>query len=167
MPNKAPILNVPRSIREDIPGHYDLKENSPCSKDRDHAIDDDDDLIFGALDEEESPKEILDQRSLSTDEGIHLNSESDHPTVVKRERATSSMSTVDDEWDHILPITDGEGPVPTVHHLQSIQEKNVVEPIIGMSNFRAKHRLRRRSKITTLGRWKEAVKKVVKLKDPW
>jgi len=168
MPNKAPILNVPKSIREDVSGHYDRKTNVSFSKDDDHVmVDDDDDLIFGALDDDNSPKEISEQRSLSTDEGIHLNSETDQPTTIKRERATSSMSTVDDEWDHFLPITEGDGPIASLHHLQSIHEKSSIEPIIGMSNFRLKHRLRHRSKTNTIGRWKEAVKKVVQLKDPW
>ena len=131
-----------------------LNTSQPIDKQKHHH--DDDDLIFGAIDDENSSKDT------STDEGIHL------PTniqrAVKRERANSSISTLDDEWDSILPITDGDGPI---HCLQPITEKNNSEQNIGIDNFRPKHRLRRRSKIHSLGRWRDAIKKAVLLKDPW
>lgn len=167
MPHKAPILNVPRSIREDVPNSCD---QSPCFDETDETHDadefDEDDLIFGAMDDEQPSKlHPMDQRSPSTDEGIHLHH--DKERVVKRERANSSISTIDDEWDHILPITEGDGLTSSYHHLQSIQEASTIEPIIGMSNFRVKHRLRRRSRQSTISRWRDAIKKVVQLKDPW
>jgi hypothetical protein len=139
------ILNVPKSIREDDKNDHKEKEKEN---------DDDDDLIFGSLDDEKSPP--------STDEGIHLHSNIER--TKKRERTHSSLSNADDEWENILPITESDGPI---NRLQSINEKNSNEQIIGMSNFRAKHRLRRRSKPNTFVRWSDAVKKVVQLKDPW
>jgi hypothetical protein len=117
----------------------------------------DDDLIFGALDNEKSPS--IDERE------IHLRFENER--TKKRERTSSSISIADDEWENILPITESDGLSTSINHLQSIHEKSSPEQIIGMSNFRAKHRLRRRSKTNTLVRWKDAVKKVVQLKDPW
>lgn len=168
MPHKAPILNVPKSIREDDTGQYDSHQQGQDDDDDDDESpdeDDDDDLIFGALEEEYALQEISDKTSPSADEGLQLHPDRDR--TKKRERAHSSISTVDDDWDHILPITDGDGPFYGGHHLQSIHEKSSIEPIIGMSNFRVKHRLRRRSRTTTLDRWKDAVRKVVQLKDPW
>ena len=167
MPHKAPTLNVPKSIREDDTGQHDSSQHDQGDDDDDESLDedDDDDLIFGALEEEYALQEISDNISPSTDEGIHLHADRDR--IKKRERTHSSISTVDDDWDNILPITEGDGPFNAGHHLQSIHEKSSIEPIIGMSNFRVKHRLRRRSRTTTLERWKDAVKKVVLLKDPW
>jgi hypothetical protein len=167
----APILNVPRSIREDESddhndtkqGHQEEEEEEEEEENEDE--DDDDDLIFGALDDEDSSKDKLDGTSLSTDEKLHL--QSDTKRTKKRERTYSSMSAVDDEWDNMLSITDGEGPSMSHNHYLSMNEKNSFEQVIGMSNFRAKHRLRRRSKTNALIRWKYAVKKVVQLKDPW
>ncbi len=157
-------LNVPKSIREDdtndqIQVHQKEKEKEDQDDDDD---DDDDDLIFGALDDESYSNDKHDVNTPSTDEGIHLHS--DIERIKKRERTYSSISAADDEWDNMLPITEGDGPI---NRLQSINEKNFNEQNIGMSNFRAKHRLRRRSKTNTLVRWKDAVKKVVQLKDPW
>jgi hypothetical protein len=132
---------------------HESKQVHHVKKDHD---DDDDDLIFGALDEDSNSKD----KSPLTDEGIHF--PKDVERTKKRERTSSSISTADDEWENILPITESDG---LIHQLQSINEKNSSEQIIGMSNFRAKHRLRRRSK--TLIRWKDAVKKAAHLKDPW
>ncbi len=140
------------SVREDI------NDSKRVHQARKEVVDDDDDLIFGALDDDNDLKD----KSPSTDEGIHL--PTDIERTKKRERTSSSISTADDEWENILPITESDG---LIHQLQSINEKNSFEQIIGMSNFRAKHRLHRRSKTTTLVRWKDAVKKVVQLKDPW
>lgn len=147
MSSMAPMLNIPKSIRED---HKNEQKQVYQKAKEDN---DDDDLIFGALDDEKSP---------STDEGIHLPTEIEQ--TKKRERAHSSISTVDDEWENMLPITEGDG---NLNRLESINEKNSNEQIIGMSNFRAKHRLRRRSKPNTLNRWKDAVRKAAHLKDPW
>jgi hypothetical protein len=138
------ILNIPKSIREDDINHPNNSEE-------------DDDLIFGALDNEKSPS--IDERD------IHYPSENER--TKKRERTSSSISTTDGEWENILPITESDGLLSSTNHLESINEKSSTEQIIGMSNFRAKHRLRRRSKSNTLVRWKDAVKKVVQLKDPW
>ncbi len=138
-----------------------IRENTYDSKQVHHNKnddDDDDDLIFGALDDENDSK----NKSPLTDEGIHL--PIDLERAKKRERTNSSISTADDEWENILPITESDG---LIHHFQSINEKNSFEQIIGMSNFRAKHRLRRRSKTTTLIRWKDAMRKAAHLKDPW
>ncbi|CAF0909171.1 unnamed protein product [Adineta steineri] len=158
----APILNVPISILEnDINHRNDKKQHRHLKETKDNNQDDE--LIFGALDDEDSSKN---EKSPSTDEGIHLHSSIER-TQKKRERAHSSISTVDDDWENMLPITEGGGPVTSNTSLQSINEKSSKEQIIGMSNFRAKHRLRRRSKTNSLVRWKEAVKKVVQLKDPW
>lgn len=148
------ILNIPESISKDQ--NRDNKQIYANHKE------DDDDLIFGALDDENSSKDTFDNKSPSTDEGIHLSTNIQRTN--KRERANSSISTLDDEWDSILPITDGDGPI---NCLQPITEKTPNEQIIGMANFRPKHRLRRRSKINSLGRWKDAIKKAVLLKDPW
>ena len=120
--------------------------------------DDDDDLIFGALDEDNNSKD----KSPFPDEGIHL--PKDVERTKKRERTSSSISTADDEWENILPITESDG---VIHQFQSNNENNSSEEIIGMSNFRTKHRLHRRSKTSTLIRWKNAVKKAAHLKDPW
>jgi hypothetical protein len=144
----APILNVPILFDEDETSQHGGKNQS-------HQKDQDDDLIFGALDEE----------SPSTDEGICLRSSIER--TKKRERAYSSISIVDDQWENILPITEGDGFCTSINHLQSINGKSSTEPIIGMSNFRVKHRLRRRSIPNALVRWKSAVKKVIELKDPW
>jgi hypothetical protein len=152
----APILNVPILIREGETSH----------RKQDHRNEDeDDDLIFGALDDEDSPQNRSNDKSSSIDEGIHFRSSIERSK--KRERTYSSISAVDDDWENILPITEGDGPLNSINHLQSINEKSSTEQIIGMSNFRAKHRLRRRSQTTSLVRWKDAVKKVVQLKDPW
>ncbi|CAF2854932.1 unnamed protein product [Rotaria sp. Silwood2] len=159
----APILNVPRSIREDDTNRYYEQEHVKHKEKQNEE--EDDDLIFGALDDESSSKEKLDEISPSTDEGIHL--PADGERTKKRERAPSSISTADDEWEHMLSITDGDGPFNFVNHLQSISEKRTNELTVGMSNFRAKHRLRHRSKASTLVRWRDAVKRVVQLKDPW
>ncbi|CAF2150474.1 unnamed protein product [Rotaria magnacalcarata] len=153
----APILNVPRSIRED--------DTVRCSDHRQYRNDEDDDLIFGALDDDHSSKEKLDQISPSTDEGIGL--QLDVERTKKRERTPSSMSTIDDDWENMLPITEGDGVFSFVNQLQSITEKRSYENTVGMSNFHAKHRLIRRAKSQTLVRWKEAARKVIKLKDPW
>jgi len=152
----APILNVPKSIREN-----DINDQNQIHQ-KGKEQDDDDDLIFGALDDENDSKDKLNEISPSTDEGIYLSSDIERTT--KRERTHSSISTVDDEWENMLPITEGDG---SFNHLQSINEKNSTEQIIGMSNFRAKHRLRRRSRSNTLNRWIDAIKKVTQLKDPW
>jgi hypothetical protein len=185
MPYKVPILNIPRSIREDVSGQYDCTSDSYSKNDdNEHTVDDDDDdddddnnnnnsndrddgddLIFGDLDDENSSKHMLEKRSSSTDEGIHLHS--DIYRTKKRERANSSISTGDDDWENILPITEADGPLLYSHYLQSSHEKSSIEPIVGMSNFRLVQRSRRRSKSITLARWKDAVKKVVQLKDPW
>ena len=167
MPHKAPILNVPKSIREDDSGHYENSSSNDHQKSDEQEADyyEDDDLIFGALEDDHSSRHSLDRRSPSADEGIQIHG--DKERVVKRERANSSISTVDEEWDHMMPITEGDGLGIPLHHFQSIHEGSSVEPIIGMSNFRVKHRLRRRSRTTTIARWREAVKKVVQLKDPW
>ena len=149
-----PILNVPISIRGVETSHHSDKKE-----------DEDDDLIFGALDDEDSSNDKFNETSPSIDEGIQLRS-SVEPTK-KRERTHSSISTVNDEWGNILPITEGDEPLTSINHLQSINEKKSTEQIIGMSNFRAKHRLRRRSKTNSLIRWKDAVKKVIQLEDPW
>lgn len=104
--------------------------------------DEDDDLIFGALDDENPPKT--------------------HPT--KDDHSKPCMSTGDDEWENIQPITESDRPT---EHLEASSEKIPCEQIIGMSNFRAKHRLRHHSKANTLIRWKAMVKKASHLKDPW
>ncbi|CAF5010083.1 unnamed protein product, partial [Rotaria sp. Silwood1] len=158
----APILNVPRSIREDEIIHRNEQEHVE-QKEKQHE--EDDDFIFGALDDESSSKEKRDETSPSIDEGIHL--PVDGERVKKRERAPSSISTADDEWENMLPITEGDGPFFFINHLQSISEKRTNEQTVGMSNFHVKHRLRRRSKTNTLVRWRDAVKRVVQLKDPW
>ena len=116
-------------------------------------------------DDEDSAKDKTNEESPSVDEEIQLRSSVER--TKKRERAHSSISTVDDEWENMLPITEGDEPLTSANSLQLINEKNSTEHIVGMSNFRAKHRLRRHSKTNTLVRWKEAIKKVVQLKDPW
>ena len=85
----------------------------------------------------------------------------------KRERTSSSISTIDDEWEKILPITEVDGLFTSINHLQSINKKSSTEQTVGMSNFRAKHCVRRHSPTNSLFRWKDAVKKAVLLKDPW
>ena len=157
----APILTVPISIREDETSYRHKEQTHPKQK-----ADGDDDLIFGALDDDEdSTKDKTNEESPSVDEEIQLRSSVER--TKKRERAHSSISTVDDEWENMLPITEGDEPLTSANSLQLINEKNSTEHIVGMSNFRAKHRLRRHSKTNTLVRWKEAIKKVVQLKDPW
>ncbi|CAF4949387.1 unnamed protein product [Rotaria sp. Silwood1] len=144
----APILNVPRSIREDDTIHCNKQEHVE-NKEKENEKGDDD-LIFGAMDDENSP---------STDEGIHLSIDGEH--------TTSSISTVDDKWDNILPITEGDRLFNLVIHLQSINGKHSNEQTVGMSNFRVKHHLHRRPKTNTFGQWKGAMKKTFHLKDPW
>ncbi|CAF0781899.1 unnamed protein product [Rotaria sordida] len=161
----APILNIPRSIREDDTIRCNKQEHVEHKKQENEDNDDDDELIFGALDDENVSREKFDEKSPSTDEGIGLHI--DDKRTKKRERTTSSISTADDEWDHILSITEGDGPFTFINHLQSISGKHSNEQTVGMSNFRVKHHLRRRSKTNTLARWRDAVKKVVQLKDPW
>jgi hypothetical protein len=140
MSNIIPMLNIPKSIRED---------HTNDQKQIHQKEEDDDDLIFGALDDENCSE----QKSLSAIERTN-----------KRERTHSSLSTTDDDWENMLPITESHNPI---NHLPSKYEKTSSEPIIGMSNFHPKHRLHRHSKTHTLLRWKDAVKKVVQLKDPW
>lgn len=175
MPHRAPALNVPRSIREvdvynpkSVNQVHDIQEEDDEEDDDDDDDDDDnddDDLIFGALDDDDTGKTMLKKRSPSTDDGVQVHADIDRRR--KRERTCSSFSTTDDDWDNILPITEGDGLVACVNQLHSIYERSSVEPIIGMSNFRASYHTHRRPRTTSLIRWREAVKKVVQLKDPW
>ncbi|CAF1397972.1 unnamed protein product [Rotaria sordida] len=153
----APILNVPKSIREDDTICCNKQEHVK-HKERENK-EDNGDLIFGAIDDEKPSREKLNEKSSSIDEGIHL--------PIDGECTTSSISTVDDECDNILPITEGDRLFNLVVHLKSISGKNSNEQNVGMSNFRVKHRLHRHSKTNTLGHWKEAMKKTFHLKDPW
>lgn len=157
----APILNIPRPIREDDTIR-NVDQRQVLTEEKENE---DDDLIFGALEDDNSSKEKLDIKTPSTDEGISLYAEVER--TKKRERAGSSISTNEDDWENMLPITEGDGSFYPVNHLQSIHEKGSSEYNVGMSNFRAKHRLCRRSKTSTLGRWREAIKKAAHLKDPW
>jgi hypothetical protein len=136
----ARILNVPTPIREDT---NDSKRVTGKEK-----INEDDDLIFGALD---------DEKSTSIDEGINFPSE-------ELERTNSSISTADDEWENMLPLTEGDAPIQQV---QSTSEKFSFQQIVGMANFRFKHRLHRHSKPNTLVNWHVAAKKAAQLEDPW
>lgn len=153
----APILNVPRSIRED--------DTIRCRDEKPKSADYDDDLIFGALDDEHGSKDRSEETSPSTDEGIGL--QVDVERTKKRERTTSSMSTIDDDWENMLPLTEGDNVFPFLNHFHSLNETRSSENPVGMSNFRAKHRIIRRSKTHSFVRWKEAARKVVQLKDPW
>ncbi|CAF4374719.1 unnamed protein product, partial [Adineta steineri] len=102
----APILNVPISILEnDINHRNDKKQHRHLKETKDNNQDDE--LIFGALDDEDSSKN---EKSPSTDEGIHLHSSTER-TQKKRDRAHSSISTVDDDWENMLPITEGDNAV--------------------------------------------------------
>ncbi|CAF1048981.1 unnamed protein product [Rotaria sordida] len=159
----APILNVPRSIRED---------DTICCNKQEHVEhkekeekEGDGDLIFKAIDDENSSREKLDERFPLTDEDIHL--PTDDEQTKKCECTTSSISTVDDECNNILPITDGDRLFNLVIHLKSISRKNSNEQNVGMSNFRVKHRLHHHSKTNTFGHWRGAMKKAFELKDPW
>lgn len=150
MSSTVPILNTSILIREDETNRHNDQKDAQ------------NDLIFEAVDDEDSFNE---KTSPSTDKEIHLRSSVER--TKKRERTHSSISTVDDEWENILPITEGDGSLTSINHLQSINKKNSIEKIIGMSNFRAKHHLHRHSKNNTLVRWKDAMKKAAHLKDPW
>ena len=157
----APTLNMPTTIYEDgMVSRQNGKHKAPKSNE-----DKDDELIFEAIDDNDSCQSKIDEKSPSSDEGIQLGPSTRR--VQKRERAHSSLSTGNDEWENMLPITEGDAALTTASPLQPIEEKDPAGQIIGMSNFRAKHRLRRRSKTDSLVRWREAVKKAVKLKDPW
>ncbi|CAF1102517.1 unnamed protein product [Adineta ricciae] len=153
--NKVFNVNVSSSIVK----HETNQSTNRKSSEK--AGDDDDDLIFGALDDEDTSKEKIDEVSPSSDEGIQLSSSMDR--VEKRERSHSSMN---DEWENMLPLTESDALLNTTS-LPPTNGKDSSDQIIGMSNFRAKHRLRRRSKTNSLVRWRNAVKKAVLLKDPW
>lgn len=157
----APILNVPRPIREDETIR-NVDQKQLVNKEKENE---DDDLIFGDFEEENISKDKHEIRTPSTDEGISLWHEMER--TKKRERAGSSISTNEDDWENMLPITEGDGQFSPINHLQSILERMPSEQTVGMSNFRAKHRLRHRVKTSTLGRWREAIKKAAHLKDPW
>lgn len=133
-PCKISTSNISEAIHE-VPSK--AKPNQHVAK-----ADEDDDLIFGALDDENVPK--------------------NHSPKV--ECTQPCMSTGDDEWENIRPIIESDRPS---NDLQPSSEKNSSEQIIGMSNFRAKHRLRHHVKANTLVRWKAMMKKAVHLKDPW
>ncbi|CAF2834159.1 unnamed protein product [Rotaria sp. Silwood2] len=119
----------------------------------------DGDLIFEAIDDENSSREKFDEKSPSTDDGCYLS--------IDDERTNSSISAVDDECDNILPITDGDRLFNLVIHLQSISGKHSNEQTVGMSNFHVIHRLHHRSKVDSFGHWRGAMKKACQLKDPW
>ena len=158
----APISSASVLIRED-----DTQNRKQIDLNDKKNENNNDDLIFGALDDDNNSKQNkLDEISPSTGEGICLHC-SENIRTKKRDCTSASISTTDNGWENILPIIEVDGSFTSINHLQSINGKLSTERTVGMSNFRAKHRLRHHSQANTLSRWKDAVKKAVQLRDPW
>ena len=139
---KGPTVNNPVATVHE--GANDAKPVYHARK-----VDEHDDLIFGALDDENDLNE-------------HLNKIIPESSNV--EHIQTLRTSADDEWQHILPITESD---QSIHYPLLTHEKTPSEQIIGMSNFRAKHRFRHHSKSSTLVRWKTITRKAAHLKDPW